>query len=176
MDAKHTPGPWYVTQPNGPSMGWRIGPAWLGEKVGTPEGEANARLIAAAPDMYEARAERDRLAWLIIHGERVFGSLWREATQADIRAAQEKRRVWEVEGEGEASKPSGKQVGGDHYKKYKIQPDYFVFSNKIPYHEGSAIKYIVRHRDKGGADDIRKAIHFLELILEYEYTDEKDNP
>jgi hypothetical protein len=89
---------------------------------------------------------------------------------------QETRPIWEVEGEGEALKASERQVGGDHYSKYKIQPDYFVFSNKIPYHEGCVIKYVVRHRDKGGAVDIRKAIHLLELILEYEYQDEKTNP
>lgn len=54
MTAKHTPGPWNATQPNGPRMGWRAGPAWLGENPGTKQAEANALLIAAAPDLLDA--------------------------------------------------------------------------------------------------------------------------
>lgn len=64
------------------------------------------------------------------------------------------------------------QVGGRHYKEFVIQPIEFVHKNNIPYVEGSAIKYICRHRLKGGADDIKKAIHFLEMLLEMEYGDE----
>ena len=64
---------------------------------------------------------------------------------------------------------NSKQVGGSHYKGFAIEPIEFVFKNKIPYCEGSAIKYICRHSLKGKADDIRKAIHFLEMLLELEY-------
>ena len=42
-----------------------------------------------------------------------------------------------------------KQHGGSHYQKYKIQPSKFVVENEILYPEGCAIKYIIRHRDKG---------------------------
>jgi hypothetical protein len=41
-----------------------------------------------------------------------------------------------------------KQVGGSHYKKYKIQPSRFINDNKILFAEGNAIKYICRHQDK----------------------------
>lgn len=61
-----------------------------------------------------------------------------------------------------------KQEGGDHYKKLKIQPAEYVHGNKIPYLEGSVIYYITRWRDKGGIQDIRKAIHTLELLIELE--------
>ena len=54
-----------------------------------------------------------------------------------------------------------KQVGGKHYIKYKIQPSKFVVENKLLYPEGSVIKYILRHRDKGGKEDLEKAIHFI---------------
>lgn len=50
-EARFTPGPWGCREPNGSGMGWKIGPAWLGEKPGTEETKANARLIAAAPDL-----------------------------------------------------------------------------------------------------------------------------
>jgi len=67
------------------------------------------------------------------------------------------------------TKLSNKQIGGTHYKKYKIEPIVFVHANEIPYIEASALKYICRHRDKAGAEDVRKAIHFLEMLLELEY-------
>ena len=49
------------------------------------------------------------------------------------------------------------QVGGSHYKKYKIQPSEFINKNKLLFAEGSAIKYIVRHQDKGGKESLEKA-------------------
>ena len=67
-----------------------------------------------------------------------------------------------------------KQVGGRHYIKYKIQPSKFVTENKLLYPEGSVIKYILRHQDKGGKQDLLKAIHFIEMIIERDYTDEKE--
>ena len=67
------------------------------------------------------------------------------------------------------SKVWDKQHGGNHYQKYKIQPSKFVVENELLYPEGCAIKYIIRHRDKGKKQDILKAIHFLEMILERDY-------
>jgi len=67
-----------------------------------------------------------------------------------------------------------KQVGGKHYIKYKIQPSKFVTENKLLYPEGSVIKYILRHQDKGGKQDLLKAIHFIEMIIERDYTDKKE--
>ena len=62
-----------------------------------------------------------------------------------------------------------KQVGGAHYKKYKIQPSRFINDNKILFAEGNAIKYICRHQDKGGKQDLLKAIHYIEMIIERDY-------
>lgn len=70
--------------------------------------------------------------------------------------------------------PSDNQVGGSHYKGCAIQPAHFITANGIPFLEGCVIKRCVRHRSKNGAEDIRKAIHELQLILEYVYG-EKDN-
>lgn len=63
------------------------------------------------------------------------------------------------------------QVGGGHYKDMKIQPVEFIHANKIPYIEGCVIKYVCRHRSKNGKQDIEKAIHFLQLLIEQEYSD-----
>ena len=62
-----------------------------------------------------------------------------------------------------------KQHGGSHYQKFKIQPSKFVVENELLFPEGCAIKYICRHRLKGKNEDILKAIHFLEMILERDY-------
>ena len=67
-----------------------------------------------------------------------------------------------------------KQIGGKHYIKYKIQPSKFVVENKLLYPEGSVIKYILRHQDKGGKQDLEKAKHFIDMIIERDYKDEKE--
>ena len=66
-----------------------------------------------------------------------------------------------------------KQIGGKHYLKYKIQPSKFVIENKLLFPEGNVIKYICRHQYKGGKQDLEKAIHFIEMIIERDYRDEK---
>ena len=63
-----------------------------------------------------------------------------------------------------------KQIGGNHYSKYKIQPSKFVTENKLLYPEGCVIKYILRHQDKGGKEDLLKAIHYCEMIIERDYS------
>ena len=63
-----------------------------------------------------------------------------------------------------------KQVDGNHYKSMKIQPAEFINENKLLFAEGNAIKYICRHRSKGKEKDIKKAIHYLEMILERDYS------
>jgi hypothetical protein len=62
-----------------------------------------------------------------------------------------------------------KQVQGNHYQDFKIQPAEFVNQNKLLFAEGNAIKYICRHSRKGKQYDIKKAIHYLEMILERDY-------
>lgn len=65
-----------------------------------------------------------------------------------------------------------KQVSGDHYKSCGIQPIEYIHANNLSYLEGNVIKYTTRHSKKNGRQDIEKAIHYLELILEMEYKDE----
>lgn len=65
--------------------------------------------------------------------------------------------------------PYKKQVGGKHYKGIKIQPSKFINDNKLFFAEGSAIKYICRHSTKNGKEDVLKAIHYLEMIIERDY-------
>ncbi len=72
---------------------------------------------------------------------------------------------------GEAS-PLQVQVGGNHYKKYKIQPVEYVHANNIPFIEGNIIKYVTRWRDKNGVKDLEKARHFIDMLIELESKNE----
>lgn len=60
------------------------------------------------------------------------------------------------------------QVGGQHYKKLVIQPWDYIIKNCLGYMEGSIIKYITRWRDKNGLEDLYKARHFLNKLIEEE--------
>ena len=60
------------------------------------------------------------------------------------------------------------QVAGNHYKDLKIQPVEYIHANNIPFIEGAVIKYVSRWRVKGGISDIKKARHFLDLLIELE--------
>lgn len=65
-------------------------------------------------------------------------------------------------------KANEKQVGGDHYMRQKIQHWDYVMANDIPYMEAQIIKYVSRWRHKNGIQDLEKAQHFLEKLLEVE--------
>ena len=64
------------------------------------------------------------------------------------------------------------QEGGEHYKEMRIQPAEFIHANNVPYLEGCVIKYLCRHRRKGGKLDLLKAKHYIDLIIELEYRHE----
>lgn len=63
------------------------------------------------------------------------------------------------------------QVGGDHYKKYKIQPMEFALKNNLNPLQHSVLKYVMRHEDKNGKQDLEKAKHYIDLMIEYYYGD-----
>ena len=68
-----------------------------------------------------------------------------------------------------------KQIGGSHYKSMVLQPSEFINKNRLQFAEGSAIKYICRHSAKGKEEDIKKAIHYLEMILERDDSEKKES-
>lgn len=61
------------------------------------------------------------------------------------------------------------QIGGTHYRDCAIQPVEFIHANQLTFLEGCVVKRICRHRTKNKAEDIKKAIHELRLILKLEY-------
>jgi hypothetical protein len=61
-----------------------------------------------------------------------------------------------------------KQVSGDHYKDKGIQPIIYIHANNLGFCEGNVVKYVTRWREKGGEADLRKAIHYIELLIQLE--------
>lgn len=66
-----------------------------------------------------------------------------------------------------------KQVGGDHYKTCGIQPVDYIEANKLGFLEGNVIKYVTRHAKKHGLADLEKAKHYIELLIELRYGENK---
>jgi hypothetical protein len=66
-----------------------------------------------------------------------------------------------------------KQIGGSHYKDLRYQPSEFINGNKLLFAEGNAIKYIVRHSKKNGKEDLEKAKHYIDMIIDRDYSNEK---
>lgn len=58
------------------------------------------------------------------------------------------------------------QEGGNHYKDNPIQPVEYMMANNIGFMEGNVIKYVTRWKDKGGVEDLKKARHYLDMLIE----------
>ena len=60
------------------------------------------------------------------------------------------------------------QIGGNHYKDMNIQPLEFIMANKLQYCEANIIKYVCRYKSKNGIQDLNKARHYLDILIEHE--------
>ena len=60
------------------------------------------------------------------------------------------------------------QVGGDHYSKLAIQPVTYINANGLSYLQGNVIKYVTRYKDKNGLQDLEKAKHYIDMLIEME--------
>lgn len=77
--------------------------------------------------------------------------------------------------EGEVIAPPthlARQVGGSHYQDYQIQPITFFIQNAIPFTEASICKYALRHKSKNGKEDLLKAQHLIDILIEEYYPGE----
>lgn len=61
-----------------------------------------------------------------------------------------------------------KQVGGIHYEKMAIQPWEVIERASLDFWEGNVIKYVLRYRSKNGLEDLEKARHYLDYLIERE--------
>jgi len=68
--------------------------------------------------------------------------------------------------EDKPTSPLKVQYGGQHYKTKAIQPIEYILANELGFCEGNVIKYVTRYADKGGIEDLKKAKHYLEFLIE----------
>ena len=109
-----------------------------------------------------------------ISNSTVFTHQYREGEDGNLYTWDAKKRRYVI-----CSVPRGKplqlksegQVGGTHYKKFKIEPGFFCQHNSLPHFESNVIKYVCRHTFKDGVKDIDKAIDYLNKIKELYYGD-----
>lgn len=67
------------------------------------------------------------------------------------------------------------QVGGDHYKKLAIQPMQYSMANGLDACQHTIIKYVTRFRDKNGIQDLEKAKHVIDMLIQFEREQESGN-
>lgn len=67
--------------------------------------------------------------------------------------------------EGAGASPSKDITKQDHYTQFKIQPAVFIGENNIGYFEGNVIKYVCRYQKKNGIEDLKKARHYLDMLI-----------
>ena len=80
-------------------------------------------------------------------------------------------KTWEYR--ADKGSPYSIQISGDHYKDMAIQPVEYINANKMPFMDGCVIKYVSRWRRKNGVEDLRKARHFIDMMIDLE---EKGKP
>lgn len=137
------------------------------------------KVILAYPECEAHKAIEDFIGYVeqafddecVIYKDDPEEGFWVKNSEIELIA---KASVVKVEGSKELKPQSAldKQVSGNHYKDCGIQPIEYIHANGLSYLEGNVIKYTTRHSKKNGKQDILKAIHYLELILEMEYKDE----
>ena len=66
------------------------------------------------------------------------------------------------------------QQGGDHYKDKAIQPIVYILANNLGFCAGNVVKYITRYKEKNGIEDLKKAKHYIDLLIELEYKNESN--
>lgn len=67
------------------------------------------------------------------------------------------------------------QIGGGHYKDMAIQPIEYTLANALGFCEGNVVKYVSRYQHKNGVEDLEKAKHYLELLIEQIKKEDKTN-
>ena len=60
------------------------------------------------------------------------------------------------------------QIGGNHYRNFEIQPIEFIHKNNLSFIQGNIIKYVCRYKNKNGLEDLKKARHYIDILIELE--------
>lgn len=119
---------------------------------------------AIDPKEWDKHAQRIRRVDQLTDSRRL------EMSDGLTEAMREMKEGWHDHAPPMAAKKSAltSQEGGEHYKDLAIQPIQYIHANGIGFAEGSVIKYVTRWRSKGGVSDLKKARHFLDMLIELE--------
>lgn len=63
--------------------------------------------------------------------------------------------------------PKLKEKGSDHYKNGAIEPIEYILANNLDFCEGNIIKYVTRYKYAKGLEDLEKAKHYLEFLIDH---------
>ena len=99
----------------------------------------------------------------------IWGAERKYNKRLDSRLPTPKQEQNVVNNNEEKAKALDEQIGGDHYKQYPIQPMVYSMANELNACQHTAIKYITRYKNKHGKQDLEKAIHTIQLLMEIEY-------
>lgn len=66
------------------------------------------------------------------------------------------------------------QVAGNHYRRMPIQPAEFITANGLGFCAGNVIKYVCRYKNKNGVEDLKKARHYIDLLIQLEYPKQEE--
>ena len=105
------------------------------------------------------------------------GATWRNTDGSWHGDGQEHEYDLVAEWSDSTEKPAralGEQVGGDHYRSMKIQPIEYIHANGMGFAAGNVVKYVSRYQSKNGIEDLKKARHFLDLLIELESRGDSD--
>lgn len=94
---------------------------------------------------------------------------WQELTTEELH-----EKYLLAKAAADAALAVSQQVGGSHYSNMPIQPFTYIYANGLGFAEGCVVKYVSRWKAKNGIEDLRKAKHFLELLIEAELKNNGD--
>ena len=107
----------------------------------------------------------------IVHRDE-FMKRWNERIHSETNAttppAQQEHNTEETKPIQQEVKATDKQIGGDHYTKLAIQPMRYSMENGLDALQHTIIKYVTRFRDKAGIEDLEKAKHCIDMLIEFE--------
>lgn len=102
----------------------------------------------------------------------VLDSLSKQESKQEPKQESSYTSLEEAQNDIPTPKPNEYQYGGDHYHIKPIQPWDYVAANNLGFFEGNAVKYLTRWKEKGGILDLKKAIHYIEKLIEVETKNE----
>lgn len=105
----------------------------------------------------------------VLHKSNVYDLKWEEFALIAVRANNATEQLMDLQKEPnfvDLRKPPVDIRNQHHYARFKIQPVVFIMANNLNYEQGAIIKYIMRYDEKNGLEDLEKAKHYLDMMIQ----------